>query len=52
MDFQSLPKDSYSYNAAFVVIDRLSKQSISILYFKTTTAKEIACLYIQHIYCI
>ena len=50
MDFISLPKDSYGYDAAFVVIDRLSKQSFSILCFKTTTAKEMARLYIQYIY--
>jgi len=50
MDFQSLPKDSHGYNAVFVVIDRLSKQSFSIPCFKTTTAKDIARLYIQYIY--
>ena len=50
MDFQSLPKDSYGYNAVFVVIDRLSKQSILIPCFKTTTAKDMARLYIQHVY--
>ena len=51
IDYQSLPKDAYSYNIVFVVVDRLSKQSISILYFKNTIAKNIACLYIEYIYC-
>jgi hypothetical protein len=50
MDYQSLPKDSHGYDAVFVVVDRLSKQSFSILCFKTTTAKDMACLYIQYIY--
>jgi len=50
MDFQSLPKDSHGYDAVFVVIDRLSKQPFSIPCYKTTTAKEMARLYIQYIY--
>jgi hypothetical protein len=50
MDFKSFPKDKYRYNIAFVVIGRLSKQSISILYYKTTMAKDMAQLYITYIY--
>jgi hypothetical protein len=50
MDFKSFPKDKHSYNAIYVVIDRLSKQSISIPYYKTITAKDIAQLYIIYIY--
>jgi Integrase zinc binding domain len=50
MDYQSLPKDSHGYDAVFVVVDRLSKQSFSIPCFKTTTAKDMARLYIQYIY--
>jgi hypothetical protein len=50
MDFQSLSKDSHGYDAVFVVIERLSKQPFSIPCFKTTTAKEMARLYIQYIY--
>jgi hypothetical protein len=34
----------------FVVIDCLSKQIISILYYKTIMAKNIARLYIYYIY--
>jgi hypothetical protein len=50
MDFKSFLKDAYSYNAAFVVINRLYKQSISLSCFKTTTVKDMACLYINNIY--
>jgi hypothetical protein len=50
MDFKLFPKDAYGYNAAFIVIDWLYKQSISLLYFKTITAKDMAYLYINNIY--
>jgi hypothetical protein len=43
-------KDKAGYDNVFVVIDRLSKQAVSTLYYKTITAKEIARLYITHIY--
>jgi hypothetical protein len=42
MDFKLFPKDKHRYNIVFVVIDRLSKQSISIPCYKTTTAKNMA----------
>ena len=50
MDFKSFPKDAYGHNAAFVVIDWLYKQSISLPCFKTITAKDMARLYINNIY--
>ena len=50
MDFKSFPKDAYGYNAAFIVINRLYKQSISLPYFKTITTKDIARLYVDNIY--
>jgi predicted aspartyl protease len=50
MDFQSFPPDTHGYDTVFVVIDRLSKQAFSIPCFKTTTAKDMARLYIQNIY--
>jgi hypothetical protein len=50
MDFKSFLKDAYGYNAAFVVIDWLYKQSVSLPYFKTITAKDMAHLYINNIY--
>jgi hypothetical protein len=50
MDFKSFLKDAYSYDTAFIVIDQLYKQSVSLPYFKTITAKDIARLYINNIY--
>ena len=50
MDFKSFLKDAYSYNTAFIVINRLYKQSVSLPCFKTTTAKDMAYLYINNIY--
>jgi hypothetical protein len=46
MDFKSFPPDKNGYNAILVVVDRLSKQTFSLPYFKTTIAKGIAELYI------
>ena len=50
MDFKLFLKGKYSYNIAFIVVDRLSKQAISLPYFKTTTVKDIARIYINNIY--
>ena len=50
MDFKSFPKDKYGYNMAFVVVNRLSKQAISLPCFKTITAKDIARIYVNNIY--
>ena len=50
MDFKSFLKDTYGYNTAFIVVNRLSKQSISLPYFKTITVKDIARFYINNIY--
>jgi len=50
MDFKSIPKDKAGYDNVFVVIDRLSKQAVSIPCHKTITAEEMAWLYIVFIY--
>ena len=50
MDFKLFLKDAHGHDAAFVVVDRLYKQSVSLPYFKTTTAKDMARLYINNIY--
>jgi len=50
MDFKLFLKNAHGYNAAFIVIDRLYKQSVSLPYFKTTTVKDIARLYVNNIY--
>src|SRR5450432_4017507 len=50
MDFKSMPKDKAGYDKVFVVIDRLSKQAISIPCYKTVTAEDMAQLYITYVY--
>ena len=50
MDFKLFLKDAHGYNTAFIVINRLYKQSISLPYFKTITIKDIAYLYVNNIY--
>jgi hypothetical protein len=51
MDFWSFPKDQKGYDAAFVVVDWLSKQLLLIPCYKTTNAKDMAELFITHVYC-
>ena len=50
MDFKLFPKNKYGYNMAFIVVNQLSKQAISLPYFKTTTAKDMARIYVNNIY--
>jgi transposase InsO family protein len=50
MDFKSFPKDKKGYDAVYVVIDRLGKRAYSIPCYKTTTAKDMAQLFISNIY--
>jgi reverse transcriptase-like protein/integrase-like protein len=51
MDFRSSPSDRHGYDAVFAVVDRLiSKRPISIPCHKTITAREIAQLFIVHVY--
>jgi transposase InsO family protein len=50
MDYKSFPKDEHGYDTLWVVIDRLSKQAVSIPCFKTVTARDMSKMYIQHIY--
>src|SRR6266536_157590 len=50
MDFNSFSRDKHGFDAVYVVIDRLSKQGISILCFYTTTAEDMARLYITYVY--
>jgi len=52
IDFKSFPRNKNGYNIILIVINRLNKQAFSLFYFKTTNAKGIAELYIQHIYYI
>ena len=50
MDFKSFPKDKKGYDAVWVVVDRLSKQAISVPCYKTVTAEQLAELYTQYVY--
>ena len=50
MDFKSFPKDRNGHDMVYVAIDRLGKRAYSIPYYKTTTVKDIARLYISNIY--
>lgn len=49
MDFRSFPKDKRGFDTVFVVVDRLTKRPISIPCHKTTTAKQMAQLFVDHI---
>jgi transposase InsO family protein len=50
MDFKSFPPDKSGHDMIFVVVDRLSKRSYSIPCYKTTTAKDMARLFIIYIW--
>src|SRR6266536_2677299 len=50
MDFNSFNRDKHGYDNVLVVMDRLSKESISIPCHKTTTAEEMASLFIYHVW--
>jgi transposase InsO family protein len=50
MDFRSFPTDKHGFDAAFVVVDRLSKRQVSIPCHKTTTAQKMAQLFIENVY--
>jgi hypothetical protein len=46
IDFKSFPYNKNGYNVILIVINQLNKQAFSLPYFKTTTIKDIAELYI------
>jgi len=50
IDFKEFPTDKSGYNQIMVVIDRLSKQAISIPCHKNIDAREMARLFIQWVY--
>ena len=50
MDYKSQPKDKHGFDNVFVVVDRLSKQSVCTPCYKTVTAEDMAKMYLQHIY--
>jgi transposase InsO family protein len=50
MDFRSFPKDRHGFDSVFVIVDRLSKRPISIPCYKTTSAKDMARIFVETIY--
>jgi transposase InsO family protein len=50
MDYCSFNKDKYGFDNVLVIIDRFSKQAISIPCKKSISSREQAFLYIYHIY--
>jgi transposase InsO family protein/predicted aspartyl protease len=50
IDFKSAPKDKHGFDNICVIIDRLSKQAISIPCHKTITAEQLAWLFVQYAY--
>jgi hypothetical protein len=50
MDFKSMAPDKHGFNTVFVIIDRLSKQAISIPCHKTVTAEDMAQMFISYVY--
>ena len=45
-----MPKDEDGYDAVYVVVDRMSKQAISIACYKTVTAEDMAGMYVSSVY--
>lgn len=50
MDFKYMPMDEDGYDAILVFVDRLGKRPISIPCKRTCTARELAQLFLVHIY--
>jgi transposase InsO family protein len=50
IDFKEFPKDKSGYHSIMVIIDRLSKQAISIPCHKTIDARGMAELFVQWVY--
>jgi len=50
MDFKSCPPSRKGFDAVLVIVDRLGKRPISIPCHKTTTARDLAKLFIANVY--
>lgn len=50
MDFKSFPPSKSGFDSILVVVDRLGKRPISVPCHKTTTARELAALFITHVW--
>jgi hypothetical protein len=51
IDFKLIAVDKYSFDAVFIVINWLSKQLIFTPCHKTATAEDMACMFINQVYC-
>ena len=47
MDFKEFPLDRDGYDSILVIIDRLSKQAVSIPCYKTIDSRRLAKLFIS-----
>jgi transposase InsO family protein len=50
MDFHHLSRDKAGFDCVWVVIDRFRKQVISISYYRTVIARELARIFLNQIY--
>lgn len=50
IDFYSFPPDKHGYDSVCVIVDRLSKQAVSIPCHKTTNAEQLARLFLANIF--
>lgn len=48
MDFKQFPKDKAGYDSILVIMDRLSKTSVTIPCYRTCDARQLATLYLEH----
>jgi hypothetical protein len=49
MDFKSFPPSKRGYNSILVIVNRLGKRLILVLYYKIIIAKDLASLFIKHV---
>lgn len=50
MDFMTYPLDKNGYDTVFVVVDRFSKIPVSTPCHKMVTARDLAALWVKHLY--
>ena len=50
MDFKSFPVDKEGSDCLFVVMDRLSKQAVSVPCHKTVNARDLAELFLKYVW--
>lgn len=50
MDFKECPVDEFGFDAICVFVDRLGKRPISIPCHKTASARDLAYIFLEHVY--